>query len=152
MQPPVPQPTRDYFVFCVLRCERGGLVTKRGVSVGHHIISHAPGSSAGYGRFNNSSFSSKLIQVPSWLDFWMWLHSWRGCSTAKGIGVEEAEKCGVRSEVGSRVPRSGSEWSERRRGRRRRSSRRQGREREVRRMRNRGPEGKAVGGPIGASP
>lgn len=54
--------------------------------MGHHIISHAPGSSAGYGRFNNSSFSSKLIQVPSRLDFWMWLHSWRGCSTAKGIG------------------------------------------------------------------
>lgn len=38
----------------------------------------------------------------------------------KGIGVEEAEKCGVRSEVGFRVPRSGSEWSERRRGSRRR--------------------------------
>lgn len=67
-------------------------------------------------------------------------------------GGEEAEKCGVRSEVGSRVPRSGSEWSERRRGRGRGRRSMEEREREVRRMRNREPEGKAVGGPIGASP
>lgn len=47
--------------------------------MGHHIISHAPGSSAGYGRFNNSSFSSKLIQVPScWISV---------CGYIPGVGA-----------------------------------------------------------------
>lgn len=45
--------------------------------------------------------------------------AWVLARLQRGSAGEEAERCGVRSEVGSRVPRSGREWSERRRGRRR---------------------------------